>query len=622
MRKKRTWFTVFMAGVLSMALFGGCGREAADGEAVPKDADSARDKVTISLWSDQLTEHYATYLQERFPDVDFTFYVATNSTDFYRFKEACGDLPDILTVRRFALSEVAPWKDSLMDLSDSDLANTFHQSYLHSYTYDDGTVNWLPACAEIDSILLNKTLLDRHNIPVPTDYEEFVDTCGRLQTLGIRPFISNFAADYTCMEILQGLSAAELTSNAGRQWRQSYESGETDELSEEVWLPVFERMEEFIDYAGIVPSDLEIAHEEVFQYYMDNETAMVRGTGEEAVRYGKDRESVLMPFYGDTQEDNWYLTYPAFQVAASARAEEDPEREKLIMDIMTAMLNEEGLRHITDGRNIIAYNRDVALQLSPELGNLQPALANNRLYIRLASADMFSVSQQVVQGMINGEYPDAHSAFEAFNDALQGEDGEEAVKTAAHIAQGYSYAFEPEGGSQAASAVMNSLREAVDTQMLVGQASNVAGNISAGDYTLEQLGFLTQGETLQILRCEMTGEQLYRYMDYDLTTPGKRGSVVNDSTLYVSSGFEMEVRKTQEGYTLERLQVAGKDLDRKGVYSVAVLGSETLMQRDALLASGVTDYENIDGSYKQMIVDRLAREGKQLAGPSDYITLR
>ena len=111
-------------------------------------------------------------------------------------------------------------------------------------------------------------------------------------------------------------------------------------------------------------------------------------------------------------------------------------------------------------------------------------------------------------------------------------------------------------------------------------------------------------------------------MDYVLTTPGKRGSVVNDSTLYVSSGFEMEVRKTQEGYTLERLQVAGKDLDRKGVYSVAVLGSETLMQRDALLASGVTDYENIDGSYKQMIVDRLAREGKQLAGPSDYITLR
>ena len=72
MRKKRTWFTVFMAGVLSMALFGGCGREAADGEAVPKDADSARDKVTISLWSDQLTEHYATYLQDRFPDVDFT----------------------------------------------------------------------------------------------------------------------------------------------------------------------------------------------------------------------------------------------------------------------------------------------------------------------------------------------------------------------------------------------------------------------------------------------------------------------------------------------------------------------------------------------------------------------
>lgn len=618
MRIKRTGFAAFVTGLLPLAVLSGCSGNAA----AKKDAEDAGNKVTVAFWSDQLTEHYGAYLRDCFPDVDFEFYVATNSTDFYRFKEEKGDLPDILTVRRFALSDVEPWRDALMDLSDSELANAFHQSYLRSYTYEDGTVNWLPACAEIDSILVNKTLLTENGIPLPTDYEEFVDACGRLQALGIRPFLSNFDADYTCMEILQGLSAQILTSQAGRQWRQLYESGQAVELDKAVWMPVFERMEAFIDYTGLSAQDLEIGHLDVFQYYEDNEVAMVRGTAEEAVRYSGDRESVLMPFYGETAEDSWYLTYPAFQVAANVSAEISPEREKLIKEIMAAMLNEEGLGHITDGKNLVAYNKGVKPQITWELANLQPAIDDNRLYIRLASTDMFAISRQVVQGMITGEYADARAAFDAFNEALQKGEKEEDSVIAAHIDRDYAYGFRPEGGSEAASAVINSLREAVGTQFFIGQASNVAGNIRAGDYTKEQLRFLTQGETTEILFCDMTGEQLYRYVEYVLTTPDKRGSVINDSTLYVSGGFEMEIRRTDEGYALERLSVEGKDLDRNGVFSVAVLGSEALMQKEALAAAGVTAYVKSNVSFQQIIVDRLSAEGKQLAAPTDYITLR
>lgn len=620
--KKRTWRAFILAGLLPFTLLWACGREKAGGDIGRKAVDDAGNRVTVAFWSDQLTEHYGAYLRDCFPDVEFEFYVATNSTDFYRFKEEKGDLPDILTVRRFALSDVEPWRDSLMDLSDSELANAFHQSYLRSYTYEDGTVNWLPACAEIDSILINKTLLEANDIPVPMNYTEFVDTCGKLRELGIRPFLSNFDADYTCMEVLQGISASMLTSQAGRQWRQLYESGQTDELSEEVWMPVFERMEEFIDYTGLTGQDLEIGHLDVFGYYENNEAAMVRGTGEEAARYSEDRESVLMPFYGETAEDNWYLTYPAFQVAASARAEESPEREKLIKEILTAMLNEEGLLRITNGKNLVAYNKGVPPQIPKELANVQTAIDDNRLYIRLASADMFAVSRQVVQGMITGEYPDARSAFDAFNKALQESKETTDPVIAAHIDRDYAYAFQPEGGSEAASAVINSLREAMGTQFFVGQASNVAGNILAGDYTEEQLKFLTQGETTEILLCDMTGEQLYRYMEYVLTTPGRRGSVVNDSTLYVSGGFEMEVARKDKGYALERLTVGGEELDRNAVFSVAVLGSETLMQKEALEAAGVADYTKSGLSFKQIIVDRLASEGKQLTDPVDYITLR
>ncbi len=611
---RRKWRKLFLAGLVAGSLLAGCGRDPGQ----EAESGNGKEKVTIAFWGDQLTEQYGKYLQESFPEVEFEFYAATNSTDFYRFKESMGDLPDILTVRRFSLRDVADWKDSLMDLSDTDLANTFHQSYLRSYTYSDGVVNWLPACAEVDSILVNKTLLDANEIPLPSNYEEFVDVCGRLQELGIRPMVTNFTADYACMEVLQGLSASLLMSYEGREWRQLYESGQTDQLDEEVWIPVLERMQEFIDYARIIEADTEEGFK-VFDLYTAGQAAMVRGIGEEAERYGRDRTTVMMPYFGESEEDNWYLTYPAFQVAASARAEESKERKELILDVMETMLSEEGLRHISSSQNMIPYSKGVTIELSPAMAYLQPCIEKKHLYIRLASADMFSASREVVQGMIAGIYPDAHAAFAAFNQALQ--QVEEEKPTVAHIDTAYPYAFRPEGGSQAASAVLNTVRESLGTQFLIGQSIHVAGNVAAGDYTEEQLHYLTMGETPDILLCEMTGEQIYQYLEYVLSTPGRRGSVCNDSSLYVSCGFEMVIRKTEDSYVVEQLTVDGQDMDRGQVYSMAVLGNEELMLREALAAAGIMDYTRTTKAYKQIVVDWLAQEGRQLVAPTDYITL-
>ncbi|MCM1568552.1 MAG: ABC transporter substrate-binding protein [Roseburia sp.] len=581
--------------------------------------DSGREQVTVALWSDQLTERYASYLQERFPDVDFVFYVATNSTDFYRFKQEQGDLPDILTVRRFALRDVAAWKDALLDLSDTELANTFHEAYLRSYTYNDGTVNWLPACAEVDGFLVNKGLLEEHGLSLPQTYQEFVELCGKLKELGIRPFDSNFGADYTCMEMLQGLSVEQLTSQAGREWRQQYESGRTNQLDEEVWLPVFQRMEEFIEYSGMDASDLTGNPGDSFQKLEKGETAMIRTTPDETNNYDMPEDCLFLPYFGETAKGSWYLTYPAFQVAANLQGTENPDRKELILDIMSAMLDEDGLKQITRDETLIAYHKDVPQTLSSLLAPMEEQVADNRLYIRLASADMFSVSEMVVQGMITGTYPDARSAFEAFNAAMGAPSSD--TEKIAHIDTGYPYTFDNQHGCQAASAVFNSLREEVGTQLLIGPAETVAGNILVGDYTQAELSFLTMGETPVIVLCEMTGDQLYQYVDSVLTIPGRRGSVINDSTLYVSSGFEMDVRKTDTSYALEGLTIDGQELDREAAYTVAVLGNMENMIGEVLKEIGVADYGLTETVYKQIVTDRLA-SGRQLAAPTDYITLR
>lgn len=603
-KKLAAFFLVFTV----LAAFSGCG-DASEGK-------GGRETVTIAFWGDQLTESYGSYLRDKFPDVDLVFYGANNSTDFYKFKNDTDNLPDILTVRRFALRDVAPWKDSLMDLSDTELVSKFGSAYIHNYSYSDGTVNWLPVCAEIDSILVNKTLLEENGLTVPQNYSEFVQTCAALTELGIRPFQSNFIRDYTCMEMLQGLSVTRLTSLEGREWRQLYESGQTDELSEEVWLPIFERMFEFMDYTGVTASDLEMDMNEVYAAYANREVAMIRGTGDEARFYGVDGFTAVCPYFGETEEDNWYLTYPMFQVAA--REETDPARRKLILDIMDAMVSPEGFENIAGSSDIVSYAKDVETDFSPMMSGLAPCVEDNRLYIRLASSDMFSVSKQVVQGMITGEYKDARAAFDAFNAALK-RDGESGT-TAAHIDKGYAYAFEEGHGSRAASAVMNTVREELGTQLLVGQSFCVSGDIKEGDYTEEQLGFLTMSDAVDVLLCDMTGEQLRTYMEYVLTEKGQRGSVINDSTLYVSSGFETELGRTDEGYVLERLTVGGEEINAGKTYSIAVLGNDGYINKEALAAAGVTDFAKPERAFKQIIADRLTGGG-QLAEPTDYVKI-
>ena len=144
-------FCLLLALSMTATVLTGCGAQNSGSE---KDGNE-REKVTVALWGTQLLENYTQYLCDTFPEVEFEFFLATNSTDFYRYRNDHDDLPDILTVRRFSLKDAVLIKDLLYDLCDTELASTFYGTYLDNYTYDDGTINWLPACADVDSIIIN-----------------------------------------------------------------------------------------------------------------------------------------------------------------------------------------------------------------------------------------------------------------------------------------------------------------------------------------------------------------------------------------------------------------------------------------------------------------------------------
>lgn len=607
--------------LIAAAMLTGCGSNASDGE--NNSDESGKEKVTIALWGTQLLENYAQYLCDTFPEVEFDFVLATNSIDYYRYLNDHDDLPDILTVRRFSLKDAVLIKDYLYDLCDTELASTFYGTYLDNYTYDDGTINWLPACADVDSIIINETLFKEHNVPIPTDYDSFIAACDAFEKVGIRGFVSDFGSDYTCMEILQGFSISQLLSMEGREWRQKYESGATNQLSEEVWMPVFEKFFEMKDKTGLCEADTNMLNLDVKEYYTAGKLAMYRGTGTDVIAFpGREGDrSILMPYFGSAEKDNWYLTYPSFHVAASKKATQTPEREKLILEIMTVMLSQEGQNCIAYGKNMIPYNKDVTLELLPELDNLKPFIDQNKIYIRLASGEMFSISQDVVQRILRGELNTPKEAFDAFN-ALMAEN-KPSDDVAAHIDTAYSNRFTKEHGNEAASAIFNTVRKVTGVDMAFGQSCYVSSDVYEGDYTLKDLGYLVNDDSGSPAIANLTGEQLYELVRHTLSLKGgDRGAVCNDSTLYVSSGFEMDISRTDDGYSLNALTVNGKELDPKAKYSVLIRSDYDWFIINAMKAIGCEDYETDDMHFRAYILKHLAEDGGQLEEPTDYIILR
>lgn len=116
--KIRKIIALIMVLALGAASLSGCDSKKPLGE-------NKKEKVTIGLWGNQMLENYVQYICDSFPEVDFEFVLSTNSTDYYRYRQDHDDMPDIISVRRFALKDAVYLKDYLYDLSNTELASTY-----------------------------------------------------------------------------------------------------------------------------------------------------------------------------------------------------------------------------------------------------------------------------------------------------------------------------------------------------------------------------------------------------------------------------------------------------------------------------------------------------------------
>ena len=612
-------FSVLMALVMAVSLLTGCGTKSA--EQVQKQEDAQT--IQVYLWTTGLYENYAPYIQAQLPDVNIEFIVGNNDLDFYKFLQQNGGLPDIITCCRFSLHDAAPLKDSLMNLALTNEAGAVYNTYLNSFKNEDGSVNWLPVCADAHGFVVNRSLFEQYDIPLPTDYESFVSACQAFEKAGIRGFTADYAYDYTCMETLQGLSAAELTTTEGRKWRTAYSDPASTArvgLDNAVWPGAFERMEQFIQDTHLTADDLAQTYDDVMDLFRNGEVAMYFGSSA-GVKMFQDEgiDTTFLPFFSQNGE-KWIMTTPYFQVALNRELEQDTTRRSNAMKVLNVMLSEEAQnRIVADGQDVLSYSQNVPLRLTEYLKDVRSVVEENHMYIRIASNDFFAISKDVVSKMIAGEYT-AQQAYRAFNTQLLAEEAPAADEIVLTSGKGYSNVFHADGGNAAFSVMANTLRGVYGTDVLLATANSFTGSVLQADYNKKMAASMIMPNGLMSRRRTMTGAELKETVR--AFVEGWEGGFVpfNRGSLPVVSGIAVEVKEENGSYTLTGITRNGQPLRDDDTVTVTCLATEKQMAALPASESGTSAGE--DTWVKNTWRDHVSGGGAALAEPENYITLR
>ena len=612
-------FSALMALVMAVSLLTGCGTKTAENVEKQEDAQT----IQVYLWSTSLYETYAPYIQSQLPDVNIEFIVGNNDLDFYKFLQENGGLPDIITSCRFSLHDAAPLKDSLMNLALTNEAGAVYNTYLNSFKNEDGSVNWLPVCADAHGFVVNRSLFEQYGIPLPTDYESFVSACQAFEKVGIRGFTADYTYDYTCMETLQGLSAAELTTTDGRKWRTAYSDPASTErvgLDDTVWPGAFERMAQFIQDTHLTADDLALNYDDVTGMFRNGEAAMYFGSSA-GVKMFQDEgiDTIFLPFFSQNGE-KWIMTTPYFQIALNRDLEQDNARREKAMKVLNVMLSEEAQsRIVADGQDLLSYSQNVPLRLTEYMKDVRDVVEENHMYIRIASNDFFAVSKDVVSKMIAGEYT-AQQAYRAFNAQLLAEETPADDEIVLTSGKSYSNVFHANGGSASFSVMANTLRGVYGTDVLLATANSFTGSVLQADYNKKMAASMIMPNGLMSRQRTMTGAELKETVR--AFVEGCEGGFVpfNRGSLPVVSGIAVEVKEAGGSYTLTGITRNGQPLRDDDTVTVTCLAAEN--QMEALLASESGTSLDGDTWVKNRWRDHLSGGGAALAEPENYMTLR
>lgn len=573
------------------------------------------DHLTVFLWESRLIKYLVPYIREQFPDKDIEFIAGNNDTDLYSYYNEHGELPDIITVRRYSGTDAIDLRDELLDLSAYDIVTKYYNYALQYYYNSDNSINWLPVCGIPQTIIANKTLFDRYDIKIPTNYKEYVEACDKFYKLGIKPYSMDLAEDWSNHEIIQGAAIGLFTSLEGIKWRNEVESTKGDILfDDEFWLEVYEQTSQFIKDTHFTADDLNVGVDEGWEMFINEESAMFHGSPEILKNSEKEMngaELIRLPYFSQDDEEGYIYTSTSLHVALNKNLKDNKEKLETALAVVDCMISEKGQQLISDGGEVISFNLDVPSTMNVNKG-LEEQLNKNNFYLRYAGQKSFKAAYDSIHGLLSGRM-DEQEAYKALVDGINNNNNTEPVIS---FENDYSIFLNKNNGRDGASSILTTVAKKMGSDLALSPYYYFTSSIYKGDCSAKRIKLMIAQDTnARLYLLKLTGKEIYELVDRYLSTNDGDITVTNKYELPIASGMKLVLDKDLK---LTDILVDGETIDLDKEYSIMLL--EGMMP--TLKALYDKDYEPIENSGLSIEWNDYASLGQQPSAPEDYIEIR
>ena len=605
MQKTKCYLAALVSGVLLVTgILAGCGQSKKD------------DHLTVYLWENRLMKNIAPYIHEQFPDQDIEFIIGNNDTDLYSYFKEHGELPDIMTVRRFSGTDAQDLQPYLMDFASYDVVSKYYSYAVEYYKNTDDEIQWLPICALPQTIIANKTLFDQYGIKVPENYEEYVQVCQQFYDKGIKPYSMDLAEDWSNQEIIQAAAIGEFTSLDGIDWRNKAETSAGEiKFDDVLWKRIFSETSQFLKDSHFSEEDINVNSNTGTQMFVEGKSAMFHGqpTDMQKLQDQMDAELIRIPYFSQTSDSSFVYMFPSLNIAFNKELEKNQEKLDTALDVLDCMNSEQGQKLIADGSGVISFNTDVPSMMQNVPG-LEEEIKDTSIYIRYSAQKSFDASLEAVHGLLSGKM-DEMQAYNAFRSAMNSKDSKE--KSTVNFENEYSISLNDKSGRDAASSILTTIREENDAQLALTPYYYYTSSIYKGECTSSRVGLMTaKNSDTPLYLVKLNGEQVYELVKKYLTEADENFYVTTKYELPIASGMKIIVKNEENGFSLKDITINDKKIDTEKEYSILLTDTIKSILKKINPKCAI---EQIGDTTLSSAWIAAMSNGQQPSAPEDYI---
>ena len=610
MRREKHYLAILVSCILVVAaVLSGCGQS-------KKEVSQKDNHLTVYLWENRLMKNIAPYIQKQFPDQDIEFITGNNDTDLYSYFEEHGELPDIITVRRFSGADAQDLQPYLIDFCSYDVVSKYYSYALQYYKNSEDEIQWLPICGIPQTLIANKTLFDQYGVKIPKNYKEYAQACQQFYDKGIKPYTLDLAEDWSTQEVIQAGAIGEFTSLDGIEWRSSAESSADNiKFDATLWKRILSQTSTFLKDSHFTKDDISVDITTATETFLKGKAAMFHGYPALMQEFQEqmDAELTRIPFFSQISDEAFINMTPSLNIAFNKDLEKDQEKLDLAFDVLDCMISKEGQTLIAEGKGVISLNVDVP-NMMEEVPGLEDEINNNSVYIRYSAQKSFDASLKAVHGLLSGEMDDTQ-AYDAFRSTMNSKNSKE--KTTVNFENEYAISLNDKNGRDAASSILTTIREENDAQLALVPYYYFTSSIYKGECTGSRIALMTaKSSDTPLYLAKLNGKEVYELAEKYLADSDEKFHIINKYELPIASGMKIIVRQEENEFSLKDIEVNKKKIDKEKEYSILL--TDTTMSVLKKINSECEIRQLGDTTLSSAWTTAMAN-GQQPSAPEDYI---